>query len=207
MKTLRLLILVGAGAASASVFGMAALLFPQLFHFGYHEGTENSGSQLALAMSINSTSIRPGQVMGVDISLANTSPDKLVVDPQHNWPLRKWSMGPCLFHMPFGMALMPGNYSVENMTEGQRLPLYPSGVYVCKTIGIVDFVFEPSSSKATVETYNSTKYPVTMQYHVAFNGFYDGKEFHPLDAGAYTVVGEDQWGHVVLHHFTVDAGS
>jgi len=42
-----------------------------------------------------------------------------------------------------------------------------------------------------------------MKYHVAFNGYYEGQRFVPLGPGIYTVVGDDQWGHVVVRHFSV----
>ena len=202
MKTLHLSIIIAVGVGAIVTFGVIMLISPHIFTISSQSNT-GEGSQLALAVSINSTQIKTGQSMGMDISLANTSPDTLVVNPQHNWPLRKWSMGPCLFHLPFGIALMKGDYTIDNMTQGQRLLLYPRGVYMCKTIGIVDYVFEPSSTKATIETYNST-YPVTMQYHLGFNGFYQGQQFQPLADGTYTIIGDDQWGHISVNHFTVN---
>ncbi|MDE1829732.1 MAG: hypothetical protein KGI25_05370 [Thaumarchaeota archaeon] len=205
MKTLHISIIIGAGVAAAIALGAITLLSPHMFQYNQQSGMSEAASHLGLAMSLNSTEIKLGQSMGMDISLTNTSPNTVVLDPEHNWPLRKWSMGPCLFHLPFGMALMQGYYTTQNMTDGQRLPLYPTGVYMCKTIGIVDFVFEPSSTKATIETYNSTNYPVTMQYHVGFNGYYDGQKFQSFVPGVYTVVGDDQWGHISIKHFTVTA--
>ncbi len=205
MRTLTLSIIIGAGVAVAITFGAIALLTPHMFQFNQQSSTSEAASQLVFAMSLNSTQITRGQSMGMDLSLANNSPNTLVINPEHNWPLRKWSMGPCLFHLPFGMALLQGDYTIQNMTEGQHLPLYPAGLYVCKTIGIVDFVFQPSSTKATIETYNSTNYPVTMQYHLSFNGYYDGQKFQSFLPGVYTVVGDDQWGHISISHFTVTA--
>ncbi len=201
MRQSRLFILVGMAAAAAVSVGAIALL-SGTFHQGPLSEKE-AESGLVLAMSLNSSEIKSGQTMGMDISLTNTSPDTVTVTPQHNWPVRKWSLGPCLFHLPFGMALMQGDYTLQNMTDAQRLTLYPRGVYVCRAIGIVDFVFEPSGTRATIETHNSTNIPVNMQYHISFNGYYDGKNFRPLTAGTYTVVGEDQWGHAILRHFVV----
>ncbi|MDE1763420.1 MAG: hypothetical protein KGH88_04140 [Thaumarchaeota archaeon] len=202
MKTLHLSIIIAAGMGVAAVFGGIILFSPHMFSFGSQNTSD--GSQLAFAVSINSTRIKTGQSMGMDISLTNPSSTTLVVNPQHNWPLKKWSIGPCLFHLPFGMTLMQGDYTLDNMSQGQRLQLYQSGVYMCKTIGIVDYVFEPSSSKATIETYNSTNYPVNMQYHIGFNGYYEGQKFRPLTEGIYTVIGEDRWGHILVNHFTVN---
>lgn len=200
MKRQHLLITVGAAVVAAAAFGSAALVLHP-FQAGQQYSTAPD-SQVALAMTLNSSEIRTGQTMGMDISLTNTSPGTLALAPEHNWPLRKWSMGPCLFHLPFGMALMQGNYALQNMTDGQRLTLYPRGVYMCRGIEITGFVFEPSSTRATIETSNST-IPVNMQYRVAFNGYYDGQTFKPLEEGLYTVAAEDQWGHIILRHFTV----
>jgi hypothetical protein len=209
MKTSHLSIIIAVGVCAIVAFGVIMFLSPHMFSSVSSEENEgqqmeNTESQLALAVSINSTEIKTGQSMGMDISLANTSTDKLVVNPDHDWPLRKWSLGPCVFHLPFGMALMKGYYTIDNMTQGQRLLLYPRGVYMCKTIGIVDFVFEPSSTRATIETYNSTNYPVNMQYHIGFNGFYQDQQFQPLTEGTYTVIGEDQWDHISINHFSVN---
>ncbi|MDE1863519.1 MAG: hypothetical protein KGI33_11495 [Thaumarchaeota archaeon] len=202
MKTLHLSIIIGAAVAAAAAGGLVFLAGHSLQTEQESSTEDESESALVLDLSLNSTDIRPGQEMGMDISLTNTSPKTLVLDPDHNWPLRKWSMGPCLFHLPFGMALMKGNYGANNMTDGQRLTLYPRGVYLCKPVGISGFVFDPSSSTGIIETHNSTR-QATMKYHVAFNGYYEGQRFVPLGPGIYTVVGDDQWGHVVVRHFSV----
>ncbi len=150
MKTLHISIIIAAAVAAVVIFGVMAALTPHLFQFNQQSNLGEAESELALVVSMNSTDVKVGQGMGMNISLTNTSPNTLVVVPKHDWPLRQWSMGPCLFHLPFGMALFRGDYTIQNMTEGHRLPLYPRGVYMCKTIGIVDYVFEPSSNKATV---------------------------------------------------------
>ncbi len=206
MKSLNLYIITAIGIGVIVTFGAIVLLSPHTFNLSqnYQSSSENTPpSMLSLSVSVNSTEIKTGRGIAMDIALGNTSPNTLVINPRHNWPIRIWSMGPCLFHLPFGMALLEGNYSIENMTEGEHLLLYPSGVYMCKTIGIVDYVFQPSSNKAIIETYNSTNYQVAMQYHLAFNGFYDDKIFQPLTPGVYTIVGADEWGHIVINHFTV----
>lgn len=192
------------GIGAIVTIGIIALFSPHMFNLPQQSSSENTPpSVLSLAVSVNSTEIKAGNGIAMDIALANTSPDTLTLIPQHNWPVKQWSIKPCLFHLPFGMALFQGDYSIENMTDGKRLPLYQSGVYMCKTIGIVDYVFEPSSNKATIETYNSTNYQVTLQSHIAFNGFYQGQKFQPLTPGVYTIVGDDEWGHVSINHFTV----
>ncbi|MGI0102377.1 MAG: hypothetical protein ACREA7_07265 [Nitrosotalea sp.] len=205
MKSLHLYIIMAIGVAAIVTLGATISLSPHTFNLNHNyqsNSTDTQSSMLSLSVSVNSTEIKVGQGIAMDIALDNTSPNTLVLNPQHNWPLRKWSMGPCLFHLPFGMALLQGNYSIDNMTEGERLPLYPSGVYMCRTIDIDHFIFQPSSNKATIEI-NDTNYPVTMQYNLAFNGFYQGQKFQPFTQGMYTVIGEDRWGHVSIHHFMV----
>jgi hypothetical protein len=205
MKSLNLYIITAIGIGVIVTFG-AIVSFSHIFNpsQNYQPISANTPqSMLSLNVSVNSTQIKAGQGVAMDIVLANTSPNVLTLRPQHNWPVRQWSILPCLFHLPFGMALFEGNYSVENMTEGKRLPFYQTGVYMCKTIGIVDYVFQPSSNKAVIETYNSTNYQVPMQYHVAFDGYYQGQKFQTLMPGVYTLIGDDEWGHLSINHFTV----
>ncbi|MFZ1077361.1 MAG: hypothetical protein WAN47_08040 [Nitrosotalea sp.] len=205
MKSLTLYIIMAISIGVIVTFG-AIVSFSHIFNPSqpYQPISENTPpSMLSLDVSVNSTQIKAGQGIAMDIVLDNTSPNVLTLRPQHNWPVKQWSILPCLFHLPFGMALFEGNYSVENMTEGKRLAFYKSGVYMCKTIGIVDYVFQPSSNQAVIETYNSTNYQVPMQYHVAFDGYYNGQKFQTLMPGVYTLVGDDEWGHLSINHFTV----
>ncbi|MGI0047396.1 MAG: hypothetical protein ACREBB_09460 [Nitrosotalea sp.] len=203
MKPLHLSIITAAGIGSVVTLGIVLMFTMHSFNTVQPNTANYPESMLLLNVSMNSTQLRTGQGIGMDISLANTATHALTINPEHNWPLKKWSLLPCLFHLPFGMALLQGDYTVDNMTQGNKLPLYHSGIYLCKTIGIVDYVFEPSSTQATIETYNATNYPVTMQYHVAFNGYYQNHRFQPLVPGVYTVVGDDEWGHISVNHFTV----
>lgn len=205
MKSLHIYIVVAICIGVIVTIGVIASLSPNTFKLSNNPQsnfTNTSPSMLSFSASVNSTEIKAGKGIAMDISLQNTSPNTLVLSPEHDWPLKKWSMGPCLFHLPFGVALFQGNYSIDNMTEGQRLALYPSGVYMCRTIDIGDFIFQPSSNKATIEI-NGTNYPITTQYRLAFNGFYQGQIFKPLTQGAYTLIGEDRWGHISINHFTV----
>lgn len=207
MKSLTLSIITAAGIGAAVTFGIVLMFTLHSFNTAQTNTENYPESMLQLNVSVNSTQVKPGQNVGMDISLVNTATHTLTINLEHNWPLKKWSLLPCLFHLPFGMALLQGNYTIDNMTQGNRLPLYPRGIYLCKTIGIVDYVFEPSSTQATVETYNSTNYPVSMQYHITFNGYYQNQRFQPLEPGVYTIVGDDEWGHVLVNHFTVTATS
>lgn len=206
MKSVNLYIITAIGIGAIVAFGAIALFSPHTFNLNQNH-QQNSAitppSALSLDVTVNATQIKAGQGIAMDIVLTNTSPNPLTISTQHNWPVRQWSILPCLFHLPFGMALFAGNYSVDNMTEGKRLPFYQTGVYMCKTIGIVDYVFQPSSNKAVIETFNSTNYQVPMQYHIAFDGYYQDKKFQTLTPGVYTLVGDDEWGHFSINHFTV----
>ncbi len=203
MKPLNLSVITAVGIGAVVTLGVVLMLSMHSLNTTQSNTGNYPQSMLALNVSLNSTQLSTGQGIGMDISLVNTATHTLTINPEHDWPLKKWSLMPCLFHLPFGIALLQGDYTTDNMTQGNKLPLYQSGIYMCRTIGIVDYVFEPSSSQATIETYNSTSYPVTMQYHVAFNGYYQNQKFQPLTPGVYTLVGDDEWGHLSVNHFTV----
>ena len=76
-------------------------------------------------------------------------------------------------------------------------------------IGPTLYSFQPSSDAAYLEggSYSSSNGLMKMQYELQLNGYWDG---NPMEAvqdnfnpGVYTVVAGDEWGALVLVHFTV----
>jgi len=165
-------------------------------------GNQTSSDALELLLSTNSTMIKPNQTLGIDITLNNTSSNMLVKDPQNNWSMKVLSMGPCELD-PVGIGVYEGNHSLENITDARPLQLYQNGTYECPALTGVDrYVFEPSSDKAILETSNGNS-TGEVKYHASFDGFYTKDGFVPPPVGAYTVVADDEWGHLAIQYFTV----
>lgn len=162
---------------------------------------QTSSDALELLLSTNSTSIKPNQTLGIDITLNNTSSNVLVKDSSDNWSM-KGLMGPCELD-PVGIDVYSGNYFLENVTGARPLQMYQNGTYNCPALTEVDkYIFEPSSDKDISETPNGN-FTGEARYHVSFDGFYTLDGFQVPPVGAYTIVASDEWGHVTIQHFTV----
>ena len=100
---------------------------------------------------------------------------------------------------------MSGYYTEENMTEGKQLSLYDNNIncpYVLYKV--TGYQFEPTGNKILSCSSNTNK-PCTdheMKYQISFQGYWSDI-LHPFDIGTYTIIGADEWGHVVIEHFVV----
>ena len=124
-------------------------------------------------------------------------------------------MSPCgTLNYTFGIAVFQGNYTTSNFSTGTPLTLYdPHVARLCPTIyGITSYSFESSSDMAAViegsnpSPTNSTQ---QMKYDLTINGYWPDDNFSSnsqltgFAPGLYTVVAGDEWGAVVVVHFTV----
>lgn len=171
-----------------------------------HTNSIRDTSFINLSLATNSTAIRHGQTVGVDIWISNTSGNKLTMNYDDNWPWKRLTLHPCVVGMPFGVALLEGDYSLQNLTAAKQLSLYQNGTYNCpmeRYDQVNAYVFEPSSDNATLETPNGN-FTSEIRQGIPVNGFYDhSNNFQILADGQYTIVAGDEWGHIALQHFTV----
>ncbi len=163
-------------------------------------------SFINLFLTTNSTVIKQGQAIGVDIWISNTSGNKMTMNYDNNWPWKRLALHPCVVGMPFGVALLEGNYSLQNLTEAKQLSLYQNGTYNCpmeRYDQVNTYVFEPSGDNTMLET-PARNFTSDMRYSLSVNGFYShANDFQALVDGEYTIVAGDEWGHIVLQHFAV----
>lgn len=179
--------------------------------FGSENHLSNTNSTrdtsfIKLFLTTNSTAIRHGQAIGADIWISNTSGNKITMNYDDNWSWKRLVLHPCVVGMPFGVALLEGNYSLQNITEAKQLSLYPNTTYYCpmeRYDQVNAYVFEPSSDNATLET-PAGNFNSETRYDFTVNGFYGPtNDFQTLADGKYTIVSGDEWGHIALQHFTV----
>jgi hypothetical protein len=164
---------------------------------------DQSSSALRLYLSTDSTYANPAEAVGVDISLNNTSSTPLILTKADNWPRNDLSSGPCS-NLPFGMAILKGYYTEQNMTGASSLVIYQN-IPCPNPASIKSYTFQPLSSKATQECDSLFSCPVLadMRIHLKVDGFMDNNGQHrPFNVGTYTIVGGDEWGHVAIQHFT-----
>ena len=162
----------------------------------------NNSSPLQLFLSIDSEYENPAEPISVDIGLNNTGSVPLTLAKSDNWPRNDMGSGLCS-NLPFGISILKGYYTEQNMSSAQSLVIYDIVPCPAPTL-IKSYTFEPSSSKATQECDTLFSCPglTDMKAHLVIPDFMYNGQHHSFDVGNYTIVGGDEWGHVVIQHFT-----
>jgi hypothetical protein len=172
--------------------------------------SSNSTNGLFLGMSLNTTTLSPGQ--GVDITVAELN----LLDQFNNisvadaWALKGLATGGCpSLYYPFGIAVLQGIYTSANLSQAVPLRIFP--VVACPMIVmyITGYLFQPMSDNATVLPGTGE---VTMATAVSASGTYSTtgnklNQLTPFTPGTYTVVAGDEWGSVAFAYFVVVASS
>jgi hypothetical protein len=108
-------------------------------------------------------------------------------------------------------VLYQGNYGLGNFTQGT--PLRQTGGIGLSAYDYSYCIFDPLSTQATIYSapgpFYSNPFPANASVSASLLGFWVSNPAHPegdyalFPAGTYTVAAIDQWGNVVLSHFTV----
>jgi hypothetical protein len=118
-----------------------------------------------------------------------------------------------VLNYPFGIAIFQGNYTVANISTATPLQIYEPGIYHCPDIlaDISSYVFQPLSDTAGVFQMSESTAGFTAGMNAEFEpaptGYWASNEvgaaFTNFGPGVYTVVAGDEWGALVVLHFTV----
>lgn len=168
----------------------------------------NPTSALKLYLSTNSSSMQSGQAIGIDISLNNTSSQQQTLPVQNNWPINGLGSGGCSF-LPIGITILDGYYTEQNMTDKKSLSFYFLPPCAPFNVSFKSYAFQPMSSKVITECESTNSYVfscpqmIEMRYDVAYSHVLENGDFHPFNPGLYTIIGGDEWGHIVIQHFAV----
>jgi hypothetical protein len=179
-----------------------------------NSASTSSTNGLSLSLSLDGTTYQPGQEVSIAVDEANTLSEINNVPVSNNRPYSSLQAAPCDYISPYGIAVFQGNYTTSNFSTGTPLTLYdPHVARLCPTIyGITSYSFESSSDMAAViegsnpSPTNSTQ---QMKYDLTINGYWPDDNFSSnsqltgFAPGLYTVVAGDEWGAVVVVHFTV----
>lgn len=183
-------------------------------------GSYTSTSQnLELRLSVNASSTGgPDGNVTVSISLDeyNTLTTANNVSKASAWALDGLSLGACGTEgyslYPYGVALYGGAYTAGNVSKAVPLQIFPAVPCPLMIRLITGYLFQPMSDMAVVlpsspnatATAMSAKVTATTQYAA---GSAQSAYASPLRPGTYTVAAGDEWGSVVVTHFTVAAGA
>jgi hypothetical protein len=174
--------------------------------------SSNSISGLSLSLSLDGMTYQPGQEVSISVDEKNTLSTINNVTATDNLPsefMSGFTNDPS--PLPFGLAVLQGNYTVSNYSAMTPLIIYdPSKVYIgTQVVGPTSYAFQPLSDTAVLEggSYNFID-GVKLQYEIGINSYWPNDasttstNFEP---GVYTVVAGDEWGALVVVHFTVSS--
>jgi hypothetical protein len=175
----------------------------------------NPALGIRLDLSVNSTSLKPGDKITITMSEQNLRSFLNEVRAASDWKLQSLSLGPCgTVNRPIGFAIFKGNYTKDDISAGHPLQLYRSEIYFCPMIlsGIRSYVFDPLSNLANVvgSCIPNPCFKLRIENQAQVRGswsemilFPDQATFHEFSPGVYTVAGGDEWGDLLVLNFTV----
>jgi hypothetical protein len=175
----------------------------------------NDSSKLRFTLSMNSSTLATGNAAEIEISEQNTLLLTNTVASAHGWPTPGLTDSPCgVLNYPMGFAIFKGYHLQTNLPSADRLDLYGPGLYFCPLIlsSIDSYVFASGNDSASINGSCGSNPCVTMPMRSdgSFTGFWSSSilylssaTFHSFSPGAYTVVGGDEWGDLLVLHFVV----
>ena len=170
---------------------------------------------LNLSVIMNTTSLQSGESIDIIISETNTLNTTNTVNAANEWQFSPLSLSPCgTLNYPMGLAIFQGYYTPSNVSTAETLELYKPGMYSCPMIlaGITSYTFQPLSTVASVNAPYSI-FNLSLASGVTASGYWTDNNssdvwglnarFSNFQPGIYTIAGGDEWGQLILLHFTV----
>jgi hypothetical protein len=166
---------------------------------------------LGLTLSLNSTTYHPGEQVTVTINEMNILPIRNKIHAASRWPIEGLTLTPCgTLSYPFGISFLQGYYDAKDVGGITPLQVFDANVlYSCPVpLAAVSYDFQPWSDVAGVYIgYGWPPWSTNMTAQVTSAGFWVGgccnATFSNFTPGIYTIVGGDEWGALVVLHFTV----
>jgi len=169
---------------------------------------------LSLSLTLDSITYQSGQGIVIILDELNTLPALNNVPNAENWPYSHLQKDKCDFISPFGLVIFRGDYTATNYSAATPLTIYdPHATLLCPTIyTITAYSFQPSSDMANLVQISNPgptgnahqmNYELTIQGYWPDNVYSSNSQLTAFDTGVYTVVGGDEWGNIVVVHFTV----
>jgi hypothetical protein len=173
----------------------------------------NAPQNLQLGLFVNASSTG-GSHDNVTISIRvdeyNTLATANNVSKATEWGLDGLALGSCATQTyPFGVTLYSGTYTAANVSNAEPLQIYPITPCPMFIRLITAYLFQPTSDLAVVLPGGPNATATPMSANVTATAIYavGATSSSPLGPGTYTVAAGDEWGSVVVTHFTIAAGT
>jgi hypothetical protein len=168
---------------------------------------------LSLSISVSPQLIKPGYPIHIVISESNTLSKMNNLPVSDKWPISGLSVGNCETESyPFGVAFFQGSYTTANISSTTPLELYdPNTVEIgciSPVFNVTGYDFKSSSDIATLDggaINGSATFEMSAEVIGGINwvGSPPNAVQQYFEPGVYTVAGGDEWGNMVILHFTV----
>lgn len=190
----------------------AAIFIPPLVNPQHEqflpEASVSSPQGFDLYLLVNPVSVEAGGTVTVTIWMSNTGTQVDNVSAASSWPIGDFLSNPCPSGnpLPFGVEILNGYYTTDNATAGRSLQLVNDVSCVASSASPTFFAIAASGSQAIVPYGGSFQLWNLSSSFFPFGGFYQAGgspsfyHFH----GVYTVVAADEWGDLVVTHFSAD---
>jgi hypothetical protein len=175
-----------------------------------------SAHSLALSLSLDSTSYQPGQNLSIVIDEQNTLSRTNHVPGASRWPLKGLTLSICgTEYYPFGVLIARGYYTTSNIVKSAPLCFYNAdminhGCHVMPIGASSRYYDVAPSSDIISDTYSSTLGYLSLKCDLTVGGYWakdsendEYPAFHAFELGIYTVAAGDEWGALIILHFTV----
>ena len=179
---------------------------------GINSASSQSTNGLSLSITLDSAVYRAGQEIRITVDEKNTLSIANNIPTVDKWPLEALSVNPCgTSGFPFGIAIFLGKYSSAEVSKAMPLLIFdPAEPWPCpfQAFKIMSYNFKPSSNIATLFNVSDPN-PQTIEMSTTIKATYywtghsANSVQHTFDPGVYTVVAGDEWGTLVILHFTV----
>ena len=180
---------------------------------GVNTGSTKSTQGLILSLALDAKIYKPGDTVNMIVSERNTLAKTNKVLAAKKWPVSGLTLDLCgagIF--PFGIAVFQGNYSTKEVSKVESLDLYNPNIItfgcVPRIVNIGTYTFNSASGVAIIKGSNPDETQTTeMGANFGIWSFWAGSRPNATQTnftpGIYTVVAGDEWGALVVDHFTV----
>ena len=138
----------------------------------------------------------------MNLSEFNTLSAPNNVSASHDWQTQV-ALGPCenTYVQPFGIAVYAGHVDAQNLSQGERVNIFPLVACPMYVRLVNGYEFQPTSDLAVVlPSIGATPSPLVGSVDIGMNYSSRGQ---PLSAGGYTIVAADEWGALAFVYFAV----
>jgi hypothetical protein len=204
-------------AASAGCVNRAATTTPTTTTTTETTMNNSTSSQpangLSLSLSLDADTYRSVDTIHMAIDEKNILARMNNVPAAAKWPVSGLSLGICgTLSYPFGIAVYQGFYGISDISTAVPLVIFnPNSVpFGCMppVNNVTKYIFKPASDIVTINGSGPNesatmemKTEVDVYEHWA--GVPPDAVWHYFEPGVYTVVAGDEWGALVIVHFTV----